>query len=99
MRAFSLVFFTFSLFGSFSLAAKSLWELTDDTFDEAIRTSTKPGIFIMFYMPWCGHCKYLKPIWENISKDDAPLYQLAKVNWYVLRVKLARKMKGNEVGV
>jgi len=33
--------------------------LTDDTFDEFM--SGNPSVLVMFYAPWCGHCKRAKP--------------------------------------
>jgi len=33
--------------------------LTDDTFDSVVET--EKSLLIMFYAPWCGHCKRAKP--------------------------------------
>lgn len=82
MKKFGI--FLLCCFFQLSWAIKGVWELTDDNFDEYIATSEKPGVFIMFYVPWCGHCKHLKPIWDTIAKDNAPKYQMAKVNWYLI---------------
>lgn len=35
-------------------------------FDQFIKDH--PFIFIMFYAPWCGHCKTMKPDYEKLSK-------------------------------
>ncbi|XP_077301808.1 protein disulfide-isomerase A5 isoform X2 [Arctopsyche grandis] len=40
----------------------NILQLTDANFDKEIKVS-KP-ILVMFYAPWCGHCKMMKPAFE-----------------------------------
>lgn len=39
--------------------------LTDSTFDEVL--SSNPSVLIMFYAPWCGHCKKMKPEYQQAA--------------------------------
>ncbi|KAI0029709.1 protein disulfide isomerase [Vararia minispora EC-137] len=42
--------------------------LDASTFDEVIKDPTHDSI-VAFTAPWCGHCKRLKPIYEEVAKD------------------------------
>ena len=41
--------------------------LTDETFEDTLAKSDK--ILIEFYAPWCGHCKKLAPIWDELAEE------------------------------
>lgn len=58
------LFICFLLFGL--SVAQGPQELTTDQFDVQIKQ--KENTLVMFYAPWCGHCKRLKPDYEEAAK-------------------------------
>lgn len=66
-----------------TVAAKSaVIDLIPSNFDEVVLKSGKPTL-VEFFAPWCGHCKNLAPVYEELalafesSKDKV---QIAKVD-------------------
>ena len=43
-------------------------ELTDANFDETVLNSDKP-VLVDFWAEWCGPCRMVGPIVEELSKD------------------------------
>lgn len=41
--------------------------LKGKSFDELVLKNTK-DVFVEFYAPWCGHCKKLAPIWDELAE-------------------------------
>ena len=54
-------------------------ELTKDNFDEEVIKSDLP-VIVDFWAEWCGPCKMLGPIFEEISKDYEGRLKFAKLN-------------------
>jgi len=55
--------------------------LTDATFDSFM--ATEPSALVMFYAPWCGHCKRAKPHFDTAAakmKKDGMKGRLAAVD-------------------
>ena len=53
-------------------------EITDTTFDEVVLKSEKP-VLVDFWAAWCGPCRMVGPIIEELSKD----YEGKAVVWKV----------------
>jgi thiol-disulfide isomerase/thioredoxin len=64
-------------------------ELNSTTFNEQVSLSENDNWFIMFYAPWCHHCKAMAPVMQQLSSylEDAaqkdkeyPLIHVAKID-------------------
>ena len=54
-------------------------ELTDATFAEAIGSADKP-VLVDFTAAWCGPCKMISPILDELSVEQAETLQIAKID-------------------
>jgi thioredoxin 1 len=59
--------------------AEGINTLSDTTFDELIGASSEP-VLVDFWAEWCGPCKMIAPILEEIAGEQAGKVQIAKVN-------------------
>lgn len=46
-------------------SASNVIDLTKDNFDEIINGDR--AAFVEFFAPWCGHCKSLAPVWDQLG--------------------------------
>jgi len=54
-------------------------ELTDAAFDEIVHNSDVP-VLVDFWAPWCGPCKMMGPIIEEIAGEYAQTAKVCKLN-------------------
>ena len=59
--------------------AENLFEFTDDNFDTEVLKSNLP-VLVDFRAEWCGPCKMIAPIVEEIAGDYAGKVKVGKVN-------------------
>jgi len=56
--------------------------LSEKNFHDIVFDKEK-DVFVEFYAPWCGHCKKLAPIWDELGEifeDKAPNVVIAKID-------------------
>ncbi|ERT02118.1 protein disulfide-isomerase domain [Sporothrix schenckii ATCC 58251] len=73
----------FALLGLASLAAagSAVLDLIPSNFDKVVINSGKPTL-VEFFAPWCGHCKNLAPVYEDLAQaySFSDKVQIAKVD-------------------
>ncbi len=53
--------------------------LTDATFDEHVKASDVP-VLVDFWAEWCGPCKMISPVLEEIAAEQAGKIEIVKLN-------------------
>tara|TARA_Y100000588_G_scaffold369702_1_gene439020 strand:- start:1112 stop:1438 length:327 start_codon:yes stop_codon:yes gene_type:complete len=59
--------------------SNNIVDVTDDSFEEKVLKSESP-VLVDYWAEWCGPCKMIAPILEEISVDYSEKVQIAKVN-------------------
>jgi thioredoxin 1 len=53
--------------------------VTDDTFEQEVINSSNP-VLVDYWAEWCGPCKMIAPILEEIASEYTGKVRLAKLN-------------------
>ena len=50
------------------ISASAVIDLIPSNFDDVVLKSGKPAL-VEFFAPWCGHCKTLAPVYEELATN------------------------------
>ena len=61
------------------MAGQGIFEVTDATFDQEVLQSEQP-VLVDFWAAWCGPCKALAPVVDQVAAQYAGQLKVAKMD-------------------
>ena len=61
------------------MSAESVKHVTDATFEADVLKSDRP-VLVDYWAEWCGPCRMIAPVLEEVSRDYSGRVQVAKLN-------------------
>jgi thioredoxin 1 len=62
-----------------TMSSELIKHTTDASFDSDVLQASKP-VLVDYWAEWCGPCKMIAPILDEVSKDYSDRLQIAKMN-------------------
>jgi thioredoxin 2 len=54
--------------------------VTDQTFDREVLQATGQPVLVDYWAPWCGPCRMIAPVLDQLASESQGRYRIAKLN-------------------
>ncbi len=62
------------------MASDLIKHITDATFEAEVLQSKQPAVLVVYWAEWCGPCKMIAPILDEVAGTYAGKLQITKMN-------------------